>query len=86
MMLHIKYQGSRPFCFRQEDFFIFSPIDAYIKYVTPVQGHFGPSGITLTNSVEVHQVMLHIKYQGSMPCSFGEDFFRFSSYNSMYKM
>ena len=35
MMLHTKYQGSRPCGFRQEDFFMFLPIKAYVKAVTP---------------------------------------------------
>ena len=29
MVLHTKYQGSRPCGFRQEDFFMFLPIKAY---------------------------------------------------------
>ena len=35
VMLHTKYQGSRPCGFRQEDFFMFLPIKAYVKPVTP---------------------------------------------------
>ena len=42
MMLHIKYQGSRPCGFRQEDFFMFLPLKAYVKHVTPGRGHFWP--------------------------------------------
>ena len=39
----------------------------------------GPRGIILTNFVEDHLVMLHIKYQRSRPCGFRqEDFFTFS--------
>ena len=34
MMLHTKYQGSRPFGFRREDFFMFLPIKAHVKHVT----------------------------------------------------
>ena len=34
-MLHTKYQGSRPCGFRQEDCFMFIPIKAYVKPVTP---------------------------------------------------
>ena len=34
MMLHAKYQGSRPSGFRQEDCFVFSYL-AYVNYVTP---------------------------------------------------
>ena len=40
MMLHIKYQGSSPCGFRQEDFFIFLPILDYVKYVIPGAGSF----------------------------------------------
>ena len=31
MMLHTKYQGTRPCGFRQEDFFHIFPIKAYVK-------------------------------------------------------
>ena len=43
MMLHTKYQGSRPCGFRQEDFFMFPPLKAYVKTCDP-QGEaiFGP--------------------------------------------
>ena len=39
-MLHTKYQGSRPFGFRQEDFFHVFPIKANVKHVTPGAGLF----------------------------------------------
>ena len=42
MMLHTKYQGSRPCGFRQEDFFMFLPIKAYVIPVTPGAGPFWP--------------------------------------------
>ena len=42
MMLHTKYQGSRPCSFRQEDFFMFP-----IKHVTPGRAHFWPQGYSL---------------------------------------
>ena len=46
MMPHIIYQGSRPCGFRQEDFFMFLPIKAYVKPVTPGAGpFFGPRDI-----------------------------------------
>ena len=44
MMLHTKYQGSRPCGFRQ-DFFMFLPIKAYVKPVTPQVGPFLALGI-----------------------------------------
>ena len=40
MMLHTKYQGSRPCGFRREDFFMFLPILVYDKHVTPGAGSF----------------------------------------------
>ena len=40
MMFHTKYQGSRPSGFREEDVFIFLPIKAYVKPVTPGAGPF----------------------------------------------
>ena len=39
-MLHTKYQDSRPYGFRLEDFFMFLPIKAYVKPVTPGAGPF----------------------------------------------
>ena len=46
MKLHTKYQGSRPSDFRQE-VFMFFPIQAYVKHVTPGAGHFLPLGHNL---------------------------------------
>ena len=40
MMLHTKYQGAKHFGFRQDDFFMFLPIKAYVKPVTPEMGPF----------------------------------------------
>ena len=45
VMLHTKYHGSRPNGFRQEDFFMFLPIQAYVKRVTPGVGPFLGSGV-----------------------------------------
>ena len=47
MMLHTKYQGSRPCGFRQEDIFMFLPIKAYVKLVTLRRGHLWPQGYNL---------------------------------------
>ena len=33
-MLHTKYQGSKPYGFRQEYFCMFFPIQVYVKHVT----------------------------------------------------
>jgi hypothetical protein len=40
MMTHTKYQGSRPWGFREEDFFKVFHIKVYVKQVTPMVGHF----------------------------------------------
>ena len=41
----LKYQYSRPYDFRQEDFFMFFTIKANVKNVTPPgRGHFLPQG------------------------------------------
>ena len=45
MMLRNKYQGSRPCGFRQEDFFMFLPLKAYVKPVTSRWGHFLAPGL-----------------------------------------
>ena len=39
-MLHTKYQGSKPYGFRQEDPFMFFPILANVKHVAPGVGPF----------------------------------------------
>ena len=46
MMLHTKYQGSRPCGFRQEDFFHVSPYIIFCKAYDP-RGRtiFGPTAI-----------------------------------------
>ena len=46
MMLHTKYQDSRPYGFRK-DFFIFFIILALVNYVTPRGGPFWPQGYIL---------------------------------------
>ena len=47
MMLHTKYEGSRYCGFRQEDFFIVFPIQAYVKHVNPGASQFWPQGYNL---------------------------------------
>ena len=44
MMLPTKYQGFRPCGFRQEVFFMFLPIKAYVKPVTLRKGLFWNQG------------------------------------------
>ena len=53
-MLDTKYQDSRPYSFRQEDFFMIFPINAYIEHETPGRVIFGPSDMIWANLVEVH--------------------------------
>ena len=45
MMLYTKYQGSRPCGYKQEDFFMFLPIKAYVKPVTPEARPFLAQGL-----------------------------------------
>ena len=52
VMLHAKYQDSRPCGFRQEDFFHVFNILAYVKYVTPELNKLGKG--PLDNLAEVH--------------------------------
>ena len=40
MMLHTKYQGSRPYGFIQEDFFMFSLYKPMSNMCPPGRGHF----------------------------------------------
>ena len=47
MMLHTKYQGSRPCGFRQEFFFHLSPYISLCKTCDLRQGHFWPPGHNL---------------------------------------
>ena len=47
MMLHNKYQGSRPYGFRPEDFFNVLLYINLCKYCDPGSGHFWPQGHNL---------------------------------------
>ena len=47
MMLHTKYQGSRPYGFRLEDFFMFSLDISLCKTCDPGGGPFWPQGYIL---------------------------------------
>ena len=56
---------------------------SYLAYLTPEARPF----LARTNLVEVHKMMLHTKYQGSLPCGFRqEEFFMFSLYKPMLNM
>ena len=63
MMLHTKYQSSRPCGFRQEDFFMFVPITGWAHFWSQEQNlnQFGRG--------------LNTKYQGSRPCGFRQEYF-----------
>ena len=56
MMLHTKYQGSRPCGFRQEDLFMFPYIISLCQTCDPLGwGHFQPQGHNLENkNIDVH--------------------------------
>ena len=71
----------RPFLalwFQTRRFFMFFTIKAYVKHVTPGWGHW-------TNLVEVHQMMLHTKYQDSRPYDFRLWDKKIFSWFSLYK-
>ena len=82
MMLHIKYQCSRPCGFRQEDFFHAFHHISLCKTCDPQGGAiFGLRGMIWTSLVEVNHVMLHTKYQDSRPYGFRqEELFMFLLY------
>ena len=65
MMLHTKYQGSRPCGLRQECFFTFPYISLCKTFDPQDRPIFSSSKILCIILVEVHLVMLLTKYQGS---------------------
>ena len=72
MIVHAKYQSSRPRGLREEDFLRFS----YVKTATPKGvAVCSPGVIILTILVEDHIMILHAKYQSSRPCGFREEDF-----------
>ena len=88
MMLHTKYQGSRPCGFRHEVFFSRFPYKSLFKTFDPKRGHFWPKGYNLNKlgrgPLGDATYMLHTKYQESRPCGFRqEDFSTFSLYKPM---
>ena len=84
MMLHTKYQGSRPYGFRKEDFFMFFLIWALVKHVTPVAGCFWLEGY-IFNKLGRGPLGDATKCQGSKPFGFRQKIFFnvFSLYNLM---
>ena len=83
--VHTKYQGYKPCRFRYEDFFSWFSYINLCKTCDPWNGAiFGPRGITGIVLVEVHQVMLHTKYQIYRSCGFRQEgFFMFDQYKPM---
>ena len=70
MMLHTKYQDSRPLGFRQEYFFMFFPKPMLTCTPWGV-GNFWPQGYNVNKlGLKVHLMMLHSKYQGKKILSF----------------
>ena len=65
MKLHTKHQGSGPCGFTQEDFFYVFPIISLCITCDPWGGPFWPQGHNLNKLGKIHEMMLHIKYQGS---------------------
>ena len=91
-MLHTKYQGSRPFGFRQEALWFqtrrFFHVSPYISLCNtcdpPGQGQVWPQGHNLNKLGREHKVMLHTKCQGSRPYGLRQEgFFHVSPYISL---
>ena len=78
MTLHAKYQGSRSFSFREEDFLSFFYTFLCKTGSSPGVAPIDPRGIILAILVDLHEMTIHAKYQGSRPFGFGgEDFLMF---------
>ena len=78
MLLHTKYQSSRPSGFRLDESLGFRYVNLCKTCDTWV-GPFWPQGYNLNSFVGFYLMILHTKYQGSRHCGFiPEDFFRFS--------
>ena len=78
MMLQTKYQSSRLYGFRQEYLFMFLPLKAYVKHMTPERSHLWPQGYTLN---KLDRGLLNDtkipKKQGSRSCGFRQNLFMF---------
>ena len=55
MMQHTKDQGSKPYGFRQEDFFHVFPYIGLCKTCDPRVGHFWPQGYNLIKLGKIPQ-------------------------------
>ena len=82
-MLHTKYQGTRPYGFRQQDFFYAFPYISLCKTCdSQGQGNFCPEGGNLNKLGR--GPLGDATYQSSRPYGFRlEDFFMFSLYKFM---
>ena len=71
-LVHITYESSGPYGFREEFFF-------YVFPMTPPSGaHMDPRGTVGRIYKEDHYTLLHTKYESFGPCGFGEeDFLKF---------
>ena len=67
MILHAKYQSSRPFCFIDEDILRFYYIFLCKTGPSPGMAQLDPRGMILAISVDHHEMIIHAKYQSSRP-------------------
>ena len=75
-MLLTKYESSGPCGFGEEDFFYVFPIESLWELMTPGAGPFSdPRGMIGRIYKKDHYTLLHTKYEGSVPCGFGEEDF-----------
>ena len=75
-MLHTKFQASKPSGSEVEDFLIFFYVFLWLEPMTPGQRPSWTLGPFIrTNLVEVHEAMLHTKFQTSGPCGSEEEGF-----------
>ena len=73
--IHAKYQDSRPFGFREEDFLRFFYIFLCKTGSHPGVAPNDPRGIILAILVDFKEMTIHAKYQGSRPLGFREEDF-----------
>ena len=71
-MLKTKYQSSTPSSFRGKEFWRWDSLFLCSNLWPRVGANLDPRSIIWTNLVEVHQEMLHTKYQSSSPYGLGQ--------------
>ena len=75
-LLHTKHGSSGHCGFGEEDFFLcFSHCKSMVANDPWGGAIFEPRGMVGRNYKEDHHTLLHIKYESSGYCGFGEDFF-----------